>query len=278
MSNYEHVKNTDEDTVINETERRDLLKYRIDWQHDEGGPHPVFRSVIAYFPHADGAKELANALELVSKGYKAKAVLLGGDTAAAVVALGVTAALDDVAKLYASEGWVHKEISVNRTKQAREFCVRTLISRDLGAIEDELQKRFADVYDIATSADDEQRPEIQEELGTWPNKEGLHEWVCIVKLHHATARLEGIPETITVQLALCWFDGGDRAFKDATGKELMDATDEEAIAYAATGNARLELMAHELGGDEFKSHSELCKDGVKWIGKLWFVQLSGGRH
>lgn len=277
-----HVNNTDEDTIINDQpkdEKDELKKYRIEWHRDAGRGAVLEESVIAYFRKAHDAAHIANALELISEGYRAKAVLLNEDSTAAVVALGVTAALDDVAAGFKSEGWKHKELSVNRTKAAREFCVRVLISRDLSAIENELRKRFAEVDSICCSEGDEERRAAgmpnMDELGTWPNAEGLHEWVCLLKMRMPQVEQNDLPEFVTVQWAVYWTEGQDSAFEEATGKSLNEATDEEALAYTATDNAFLELLSHELGGEELASHCELCNDRLKWIGQPWRMRLTG---
>lgn len=260
---------TEQDNNDNE---QPLLKYRIEWHHDTGKGAIVEESVIAYFRKAHEAAHIANALELVSVDYKAKAVPLGEDPTAAVVALGVKAALDDVAEAFKSEGWKHSDLFVNRTKAANEFCVRTLISRDLSAIENLLRKRFAKVYDIGCSEGDDPLPD--DPPNKWPNAEGLHEWVCLLKLRSPQVTTDDLPEMVSVQWAVYWTSGNDSAFEEATGKELNEATDEEALAYTATDNAFLVLLCDELGGAELESHCELCEDVVKSIGQPWNMRLT----
>ena len=250
-------------------DNKNLKKYRIEWRQQLPSGAALLNSVFAYFEHDHDAVRIANALELVGEGYQAKAVLLNEDATAAVVALGVRAALDDVAKGFMPEGWQHKELSVRRTDIKTEFSIRTLVSRDLGTIEGELLKRFKAIHDIGCSESDG----MPEDKDKWPNKDGMHEWVCILELRSPQVMSADLPDSVTVQWALFWTEGQDSAFEEATGKGLNEATDEEAIAYGATDNAFLVLLCDELGGSDFENHCELCNDRVKMIGKAQTSRL-----
>jgi hypothetical protein len=157
-----------------------------------------------------------------------------------------------------------KDISVIQTaSRPNYFSVKMLVSHDTNLIEQELRKGFRTVDDVNCSAEGA-IPELDKDFP----KQGYHEFVCNVQIYDNKVEARHVPEVIRVQCVVTWFSDFEGAYYDQTGKDIKghDAKDEELLALCASGNGWIETIAHELGGQEFLDHRDLCEDGHKWIG------------
>lgn len=131
-----------------------------------------------------------------------------------------------------------KDVTLLKGLDKGDYHVRALVSHDSEHIDEELMMVFEELSNEGCSESDG-RPE---DVGVWPNEEGLHEFVVTGTMFHGDVDLSSIKQ-MSLQWHLVTTDQGKHVFADRFQKDIGDASQEQLRAFASTEHAHLELIA-----------------------------------